>query len=179
MNNILPNDMKINELQSKIKDLNSKLLEEQNKNYNLTKENNMLKQQINQFQNQNNFQNNNFSYNPNQAIETINKLLKQIDNLNEKIQRYPYVLEKNEKLISLIFSSGNQFYYSLICKNTDTINKIEAEIYKEYPNLSETQNFFLCKGKILNKFKTFDENQIKNGDSIIINQMKNSIYNNQ
>ena len=73
--------------------------------------------------------------------------------------------------MSIIFTSVDQnTHYSLICKNTDTINKLEAELYKEYPDYTETENYFLCKGKIINKFHTFEMNNIKNGDVIILNQ---------
>ena len=94
-----------------------------------------------------------------------------IKDLNEKIKRYPFILEKNEKIISIIFSSVDQnVNYSLICKNTDTINRLEEKLYKEFPNLSERENYFLCKGKLLNKFHSFEKNYIKNGDIIVLNQ---------
>ena len=73
--------------------------------------------------------------------------------------------------MSLIFSSVNQqINYSIVCKNTDSIYKLEGELYKEYPDLFERQNyFFLCKGKVINKYQTFESNHIKNGDTIILN----------
>ena len=99
------------------------------------------------------------------------KLYKEIYDLNEKLKRYPVVLEQNEKLISIIFTSSEQKkYYSIICKNTDNINKLEGKLYREYPQFSETDNYFMCKGKLLNKFHTFESNNIKNGDVIIVNQ---------
>ena len=57
----------------------------------------------------------------------------------------------------------------MTCKNTDTINKIEAELYKKFPNLSERENFFMCKGKLLNKFLSFEKCGITNGDVILLN----------
>ena len=94
-----------------------------------------------------------------------------IKDLNEKIKRYPFILEKNEKIISIIFSSVDQnVNYSLICKNTDTINRLEEKLCEEFPNLSERENYFLCKGKLLNKFHSFEKNHIKNGDIIVLNQ---------
>ena len=99
------------------------------------------------------------------------KLYKEIYDLNEKLKRYPVVLEQNEKLISIIFTSSEQKkYYSIICKNTDNINKLETEIYKEFPDFIETDNYFLCKGHKINKFQTFEMNHIVNGDLIIINK---------
>ena len=101
----------------------------------------------------------------------MNNLYKQINELNEKLKRYPFILEKDEKMMSVIFSSVNQnIHYSMVCKNTDTIHNLEVELYKEYPQFSETDNYFICKGKVLNKFHTFQNNKIKNGDVIVLNQ---------
>ena len=157
-NNFTSKDDKIKELESRITNLQNLLSLEQNKNSVLSKENANLKQQISQlqfqltsqnnFQNMNNIQNNSFD----KFINLINEKENKIRELEEKIKRYPFVLEKNEKLMSIIFSSVNQkVNYSMVCKNTDTINKLEAKLYEEYPNLSESENYFLCKGKLLNK----------------------------
>ena len=99
-----------------------------------------------------------------------------INDLNEKLKRFPFILEKNEKLMSIIFSSVDQkINYSVVCKNTDNIHKIEEELYKEYPNLLENKYYiFLCKGKIINRYQTFESNHIKNGDTIIMNSNEDS-----
>ena len=137
-------------------------------------ENNQLKQEITQLQFQLN-QNNISSNNQNNSIDYLIKKLKVTDNkiseLEEKINRYPFILDKNETMISIIFSSvDKKINYSLICKNTDTIHRSEEKLYKEYPNLSETENYYLYKGKKINKFQSFEKNKIKNGDTIILNQ---------
>ena len=175
-------DKKIKELQTKINQqnnlenkifiLNTKLKEENNKNHILINENSNLMKKIEELQKRINEQNNNLMNKNNLKDDNdITKLYKKIDDLNQKIKRYFIILEENEKLISIIFISVDEkIHYSLICKNTDTINKIEAELYKEYPDYSETDNYFLCKGKIINKFQTFERNHIKNGDIIILNQ---------
>ena len=73
--------------------------------------------------------------------------------------------------MSIIFASVDQkIHYSIVCKNTDKIHKLEEELYREYPQFSETDNYFMCKGKVLNKFHAFDSNNIKNGDVIVVNQ---------
>ena len=101
----------------------------------------------------------------------MNNLYKQINELNEKLKRYPFVLEKGERIMSVIFSSVDQkIHYSIVCKNTDKINKLEEELYSEYPQFSETDNYFICKGKVISKFHTFESNNIKNGDVIVVNQ---------
>ena len=101
----------------------------------------------------------------------MNELYEKIVDLQEKLKRFPFILEKDEKLMSIIFSSTNQnIHYSIVCKNTDTINKLEAELYREYPQFSETDNYFMCKGKVLNKFHTFKNDNINSGDVILVNQ---------
>ena len=103
--------------------------------------------------------------------DEIKDLKKNINELKETIKRYPFILEKNESLISIIFYSMDQkVHYPMICKNTDTIHKLEDKLYKEYPELSERENYFLCKGTVLNKFTSFEKNKIKNGDIIVLNQ---------
>ena len=161
-----------NNLENKINILNTKLKEENYKNYILINEKSNLMKKIEELQKRINKQNNNLMNKNNLKDDNdIIKLYKRIDDLNERLKRYPIILEENEKLISIIFTSVDQkTHYSLICKNTDTINKIEAELYKEYPDYSETENYFLCKGEAINKFQTFESNHIKNGDIIILNQ---------
>ena len=60
--------------------------------------------------------------------------------------------------------------YSLICKNTDTISILENKLYKEYPDFADSDNIFLSKGTVINKYKTFESYKIKNGDIIILNK---------
>ena len=136
------------------------------------KENLKLKNEIKKLNNQIDSQNNNqVNLNNSNTYLEINKLYKQLNELNEKLKRYPFNLEKGEKIMSVIFSSVNQnIHYSIVCKNTDTIHNLEGELYKEYPQFTETDNFFMCKGKVLNKFHAFDSNNIKNGDVIVVNQ---------
>ena len=119
----------------------------------------------------NNIQNNSND----KLIYLLSKREEQINELKEKIKRYPFILEKNERLMAIIFYSVDQkVHYPMICKNTDTIHKLEEKLYEEYPNLSERENYFLCKGSVINKFQSFEKMKIKNGDIIILNQNDSS-----
>ena len=119
----------------------------------------------------NNIQNNSND----KLINLLSKKEEQINELKEKIKRYPFILEKNERLMSIIFYSVDQkVHYPMICKNTDTIHKLEEKLYEEYPNLSERENYFLFKGGLINKFQSFEKMKIKNGDIIILNQNDSS-----
>ena len=105
--------------------------------------------------------------------DDIVSLYKRIDDLNKKLSRYPFVLEEGEKILSVIFTSDSQkINYSMVCKNTDSIYKLEGELYKTFPELSETNNCFLCKGTVVNRFKKFEELKIKSGDIIILNEIE-------
>ena len=182
-------DKRTKELEANVSILNKQLSEAKKKISDLSKENSKLKQIIDGLNLTKNNQkkenselkqkikelnlkinNKTIPNNPNIHIK-INDLYEKIEDLQEKLKRFPFILEKNEKLMSIIFSSVDQkIHYSIVCKNTDNINKLEGELYKEYPQFSETDNYFMCKGKLLNKFHTFESNNIKNGDVIIVNQ---------
>ena len=106
--------------------------------------------------------------------EKIQNLKKENKDLKEKLRRYPFILEKGEKLMSIIVASRDEkILYSLTCKNNNTIIDIEKELYKEFPEYSKTKNIFLYKGKKLNKLETFQKNKIKNGDILILEQVNN------
>ena len=155
----------INKLKIKNKDLESKLNELENKN-NLENENKNFKIPSNS--NNINIINENDSSN---QEENINKLNKKIKDLEEKLERYPCILEKNEKLISIIiYSEDKSIHHSIISKNTDIFNKIVNEIYKIYPEISEKNNIFTYKGKIIDKSKSIENNEIKDGDVVILTQ---------
>ena len=107
-------------------------------------------------------------------IETIIEKDKKIRELELKISRFPFILEEGEVLMSIIFISSDQnLHYSVICKNTDEFYKIESQLYKKYPEYTENENFFILNGKKINRYKTLDQNGVKNNDIIILNEFVN------
>ena len=105
--------------------------------------------------------------------DEIIRLYKKIEGLNEQIKRYPFILEEGEKILSVIFTSvSKKVNYSMVCKNTDSIYNLEGELYKAFPEFAQTNNYFLCKGTVVNRFKKFEELKFKNGDIIVINQQE-------
>ena len=129
--------------------------------------NEQLKQQIkNLIGIQNEKKNKNNSNTNNDIIE---QLYHKINELKDKISRYPLKLSKGEKLISVIFTSSDKMIlYSLISKNTEKFIKLEEKLYNNYPEYSESDNYFKKKKKKINKYKTLDENKIKDSDNIIL-----------
>ena len=157
----------INKLKNKNKELEFKLNELENKNKNNLENENKNFKIVSNPNNINIINENDFS---NQE-ENINKLNKKIKDLEEKLERYPCILEKNEKLISIIiYSEDKSINHSIICKNTDIFNKIENEIYKIYPEIYEKNNIYSYKGKIIDKSKSIENNEIKDGDVVILSQ---------
>ena len=126
--------------------------------------NRILKEKINQFENLSNN-----TANVNELLKAVLKKDKEIEELKLKLSRFPFELAQGEKLISIIFASTDQkVLYSTICKNTDKFGNIELQLYDAYPDYSESVNIFTVNGKKINRSKNFDENKIKNHDTIIL-----------
>ena len=76
---------------------------------------------------------------------------------------------EEEKLISINFISNEEdLYCSIICKSSDKFEKVELQLYGEYPEYSKNQNLFFINGIKIDKKKSLKENGIKNNSLIII-----------
>ena len=92
----------------------------------------------------------------------------------------PYELKSNknnpkitEKIITVNFiSSNHNINYPMPCKNTDIFSNIEKKLYLKFPNLKLKTINFIANGNIVNKSSTFEQNRIKSGDNILINEIK-------
>ena len=118
----------------------------------------------------------NFDNNNNSKLMELYELLalkdKEIKDLRELKERYPFNLLKGEKMMSIIFYSLDQkLHTSVLCKNTDKFNKIENLLYDEYPDYKENTNSFIINGKTINKYDSLEKNGIKNNDIIILNKL--------
>ena len=102
-------------------------------------------------------------------IDTILEKDKEIKELKLKLSRLPLILEEGETMMIITFiSSDQQLHYSVLCKNTDEFYKIVGLLYKEYPGYAENENYFLVDGQKINKYKTLEQNGIKNNSQIIL-----------
>ena len=132
--------------------------------------NEMLKSKLNNENLINNIDNKN-NINPNNYSKII-ELYAEIDDLKEKLSRYPFELKKDEKMISVIFTSDDKkIHSSVICKNTEKFITLEEKLYEDYPEYSKNNNDFVVNGNIIQKFKTLEENNISNSNIIILNQI--------
>ena len=86
--------------------------------------------------------------------------------LNDIISRFPFELSNNEYLMVVNFKLKNN-NFSSICKNTDQFIIVESLIYKKYPEYEDIINLFLVNGRQVKRFRSFEENGIKNNDIIL------------
>ena len=104
--------------------------------------------------------------------ESIMEKDKEIKNLKLKLSRYPVELNEGEELMSVIFISVDQnLNCSIICKNADKFNTVENKLYNYYSEFAENENYFTFNGIKINKYKTLEENNIKNNNIILLNTL--------
>ena len=144
-------------LETENNQLRGQLEEEKNKNKILTKKIEELKKEL----------------------EKSNTEIKKMKESNSSINLGTYYSIKSinpgEKIIAVNFvSMGNQDinHYNLICKNVDLFVTLEARLYNDFPRYKEYNPYFTVNGRAIKRFKTMDENKIKNNDiiSVFINE---------
>ena len=153
---------KNNNLINKINQLEKELEEERSKN-------NKLIAKINELENKS--KDNNRNNIKDLLLENLLEKDKEIKELKIKLSRYPFDLNENEKLISIIFTTLNEeIYYSIICKDTDDFSKIENKLFEAFPKfIASEKNYFKINGIKIDKYKNLIGNNIKHNDIIIIN----------
>ena len=141
---------------------NKKLLEELNKEKIKVKE---LNDKLKIYENSNNLK----------KIKELEELIKlkdsEINNLKNNNDRNEITnIKSGEKIIAIFFTSTHQDIHRPIpCKNTDVFVKIEEKIYNEYPKYKDYNTYLTVNGNIIKRFKTLEENGIKDGNTIIVN----------
>ena len=60
------------------------------------------------------------------------------------------------------------FIIPIYCKNTDTLATLEQKVYNEYPQYKDYHTYLTVGGEIKKRFKTIDENGIKNTNAAAI-----------
>ena len=157
-----------NEEKLKNEDLEKKIIKLENINEYLEKELKIEREKNYNISNNGNTSNED----PNKIIKLYDEILenqKEIKNLKGKLERFPFELCENEKLISVIISTEDKnIQYSVIAKNTDKFLRVEEIFYDAFPEFGKTENSFYINEKKINKYQTLEENVIKNSELIII-----------
>ena len=145
---------------------------------------NKLKNEININNNKLNEINENNTKLKNEINENNTKLKNDINENNTKLNDIKNVLNElklkidncslgsnnfNEQILAIqIISEDRKVNYCIPCKKNDNFVRLEELLYKEYPKLSEKDNYFMFNDNKINRFKTFDENGLKSGDKVIL-----------
>ena len=170
--NLQKNKISLNNSNNQLNlDLNSEIISLKNK---LNEKNKIIKQKDliitklkNQINSLNISNNNNLSYiknlqnNLNVKEQELNQLK---NNYNSKTNT-----EKKWGFAISFRSNAQDINYPMVCNENDTISRLEEELYKEFPKYKDYNTYLTCNGIILKRFKTFGENNIKKGDSILVN----------
>ena len=67
-----------------------------------------------------------------------------------------------------IISFDENINYSILCLKSDAFSKIEEELYNKYPEYKNDNNYFKINNQKINKFKSLEENKIKEGSIITL-----------
>ena len=103
-----------------------------------------------------------------EKIDEINVLKSKLSDSNiENIQ-------PGEKIIAIGFTSADQTIQNFYryCKDSDLFVKLEEKLYDEYPEYKNIETYFSVNGKKVLRFKSMKENNIKNGQIIMLNILK-------
>ena len=122
--------------------------------------------------------------NNNQSMNMIKQLEIEIKNKDNELNRLKneyqrvnnrqnYINVNRNELISVNFQHPN-YNYSVACLRNDTFAEVEEKFYKEFPELRNTNNVFLVSGRQVLRFKTIEENKIKNGYPVLLQIPDNS-----
>ena len=114
-------------------------------------------------------------------------LKKEMEILKENQQKNLEIILKKEKEINawksslsfgqkdfgqsmtvIIRNKGLIINYPIQCRSKQIFSTIENLIYEKFPQYKEINNIFLANGKLVNKYQTFEENGIRDGNYILM-----------
>ena len=159
---------------NEIDNLRRELKEEKNKNKTLQDTINNLNNIINQLKQEHYTE-------INKLTEKNKELEKLLEEKNKEINDYIFKLSNssnNEQLISvktgdkiiavLFMTQGSQdiFNYTMACKTSDLFVRLEERLYHDFPKYRNYETFFMVNTRRIFRFKTLEENKIKNNDII-------------
>ena len=97
--------------------------------------------------------------------EELNKLKNDIKNKN-----FPNDLHiKDSDILTINFISSDQkIKFTIQCDKNTIFAEVEEKLYKIYSEYRETNNIFVVNGNQVLRFKTIEQNKIKNGNKIML-----------
>ena len=108
----------------------------------------------------------------NNLIQLLQNNLQQkeqeIMNLKMKINDSPKkeIFSRDQMRTVHFISTDQTLQCSIACIGTDIFVEVEEQLYKQYPEHREHNNYFLANGKQVLRFKTIDQNNIGEGKPV-------------
>ena len=94
----------------------------------------------------------------------INQLKLKIKNNNTKDN---YV-KLDDIMVINFTSTDSSINYGIKCVVTDTFAEVEEKLYQIYDEFRNTNNMFTIKGRTILRFKNLKENNIRDGDKVLL-----------
>ena len=111
----------------------------------------------------------------NYSEENIYSLKEKIKKKDEEINKLKNIINENRKFVPLdqmtciYFTSTDQkVHLPIPCIKTDIFAEVEEKLYKQLPEYRETNNSFIVNGTQILRFKTIEENKIKNSTPVLL-----------
>ena len=95
-----------------------------------------------------------------QLLQKDNEILKLKSQSNSKQTKEKFDMDE---IMIVYFESQDQEtnHVAIRCLASDTFAEVEEKIYKKFNNYRNTNNTPICNGRIILRFKTLSENNIK------------------
>ena len=146
-------------------DLERLLNEERDKNKDLIDKKNKLKKKLEESEDKSN----KFMKELDIKKKEILNYIIDIQKLKQKIQD-KQIIKPEEPEINIYVSSikYNINNYELKCKKSDLFIHVEEKLYMKYPEMKDKNTYFKLKDNIIKRFRTIEENNIKNNDTLTL-----------
>jgi len=82
------------------------------------------------------------------------------------------LVDYNNILVINFVSDDGMINQGIKCLKTEIFAEVEEKLYKIYDNYRKTNNIFLHGGNIVYRFKTIEENNIKDADKILLQKFE-------
>jgi molybdopterin converting factor small subunit len=94
----------------------------------------------------------------------INQMKLKIKNNNKKDDYF----KLDDIMVINFTSTDSSINHGIKCVVTDTFAEVEEKLYQIYDEFRNTNNMFTIKGRTILRFKTLKENNIKDGDKVLL-----------
>ena len=126
---------------------------------------------INDMKNEIRISNNNSKRLEEENINLKRQLIMKENEIKNKTQNN--IIEKpkfnlNDIIVITFISKDSDVQYGIKCLANETFAEVEEKLYKKYEKLRESNNMFTVNGKKILRFKKIGENDIKDGDTILL-----------